>query len=112
MDEILFPDETDPKDEGHEVEFEHTPLNPQHGHPSGMSASKYVTITFDRFVTLVANHSFADVVEANQDEEVIISTNLLTDLANARRFSPNPKPYLMILAGLAFGIFVGYLLFQ
>lgn len=82
------------------------------GHPSGVSASDFVKITFDRFVTLVANHSFSDVVENNRNEEVIISTNLLTDLANSRRFVPSTRVPLMILGGIVVGILFGYFLFN
>lgn len=115
MDDIIFPDEGHSTHEEEELHFEQTPITeprPHHGeHPSGVNPSNYVSITFDRFVTLVANHSFMEVVEANKDEEVIITTNLLTDLANARRFMPAAKSPLMIVGGLLAGILLGYLIF-
>lgn len=114
MDDIYLPEEDEMIDD---VAFEKAAVAPSTSnstptHPSGTSPSDYVRITFDRFVALVANHAFLDVVERNKDEEVILSTNLLTDLANARRFAPNPKPYLMVAAGVFGGIFLGYLFFQ
>lgn len=111
MDDIFLPDEDDSNNV--DVEFERTEINPEElvGHPSGVNASDYVKITFDRFVTLVANHSFLEVVERNKDEDVILSTNLLTDLANARRFSPSTRGPLMILGGVVIGILLGYFLF-
>ncbi len=117
MDDIYLPEEDDDLDS---VPFEKVAMGSSQGsahapvatHPSGTSPSDHVRITFDRFVTLVANHAFLDVVERNKDEEVILSTNLLTDLANSRRFAPNPKPYLMVGAGIFAGIFLGYLFFQ
>lgn len=111
MDEIILPDEGEAVAE---VEFERTEIDAtpvDAGHPSGIDASDYVKITFGRFVKLVANHSFVEVVEANKDEEVILTTNLLTDLANARRFAPNTRGPLMILGGLVLGILIGYFLF-
>lgn len=108
MDDIFLPDEED-----EEAAFERTPV--QHIEPeapNGIQASTHVKLTFGRFVTLVANHSFEEVVERNQNEEVILSTNLLTDLANSRRVNPNPKPYLMLLAGALGGIFLSYFLFN
>ena|SRR3989338_7445778 len=110
MDDIFLPDE----DGGAPVEFEKVSVRPEpvkDGHPSGFDASAYVKITFGRFVELVANHSFEDVVERNQGEDVIMSTNLLTDLANARRFSPNTRGPLMVVGGIFLGILLGYFLF-
>lgn len=109
MDDIYFPDEADGQE--HAL-FDKKELTPEPDlHPSGLKASQYVKISFDRFVTLVANHSFLEVVERNKNEDVVISTNLLTDLANARRGAPNTKSSLMIVAGIVVGIFLGYILF-
>lgn len=115
LDDIFLPDEMEntPEDFGFEqkeIEIERPP-EPV-GHPLGVNASNYVKITFDRFVTLVANHSFSDVVEDNKYEEVIISTNLLTDLANSRRFVPSTRVPLMILGGILVGILAGYFIFN
>lgn len=111
MDDITIPDENEADEVS--VEFEKRSLEEEKpSHPSGINASGYVKITFDRFVALVASHSFLDVVERNKQEEVIISTNLLTDLANARRFSPVTRNPLLLIGGLVVGIFLGYLLFQ
>lgn len=110
MDDIFFPDEVD--DSTDEVEFQRASIvPPKDSHPSGIDASGYVKITFGRFVALVANHSFEEVVERNENEDVIMSTNLLTDLANSRRFSPNTKGPLMILGGLLLGVLIGYFIF-
>jgi hypothetical protein len=114
MDDIFLPDETeDSQDEP--VEFRKSEIQPEKvagpGHPAGVDASDYVKLTFGRFVTLVANHSFEDVVERNKDEDVILSTNLLTDLANSRRFSPNTRGPLMVLGGILLGIILGYFVF-
>lgn len=109
MDDITFPDELD--EDVDNVAFEKAPIEGNANHPSGVNASGYIKITFDRFVALVASRSFLEVVERNKDEEVILSTNLLTDLANARRFAPNTKTPLMLLGGVAVGILFGYFLF-
>ena len=77
---------------------------------AAISASSYVKITFDRFVTLVANHSFIEVVEKNKDEEVIISTNLLTDLANARGISPKTRGPILLAVGIGIGALIVYLI--
>ena len=116
MDDIFLPDETEDSS-GVDVQFERASIEHEHvdereqGHPSGVAASDYVKITFGRFVELVANHSFEEVVERNKNEDVVMTTNLLTDLANARRFSPNTRGPLMILGGILLGILFGYFLF-
>lgn len=109
MDDIYLPQEGEPEEP---IEFEKKAIEEEVSPSVSPNASNYVKITFDRFVTLVANHSFLEVVERNKNEEVILSTNLLTDLANARRFSPRTRGPLMVIAGLAFGILLGYFLFQ
>lgn len=112
MDDIYIPDETDEDEEG-QVAFERQSIEDVKGtHPSGLNPSDYVKITFDRFVALVANHSFLDTVERNKNEEIILSTNLLTDLANARRYSPNTRMPLIVMGGIAVGILFGYLIFN
>ncbi|MFT7183882.1 MAG: hypothetical protein ACI9QC_000207 [Oceanicoccus sp.] len=113
LDDIFLPDESPEPMEN--FDFEQTEIElgkPEVVHASGINASDYVKITFDRFVALVANHSFSDVVENNRNEEVIISTNLLTDLANSRRFVPSTKVPLMILGGIVVGILAGYFIFN
>lgn len=104
MDDIYLPDEDD-----QEVEFERKELSPEK--ESELKPSKMVGVSFNRFVLLVANHSFEEVVERNKDEEVIISTNLLTDLANARRAVPQQRGTLLALSGAVLGILIGYFLF-
>ena len=69
-----------------------------------------VAITFGRFVKLVANHSFLDVVERNSKEEVVISTNLLTDLANAHDRGTERKLPVVFLVGIVIGVAVTYFL--
>jgi hypothetical protein len=116
MDDIFLPDESE-DDSFEGAPFQRSEISPraEAGSPpektSALQASDHVKITFDRFVTLVANHSFVDVVERNKDEEVILSTNLLTDLANARRFTPNAKGPILLIAGIVIGILFAYFLF-
>ncbi len=69
-----------------------------------------VKITFGRFVKLVANHSFLDIVERNADQEIIISTNLLTDLANAHDGQNERKLPIVFILGIVIGVAVTYFL--
>lgn len=110
MDDIVLPDEG-----AADVPIHRAPISS----PSGVQvahqeppASPLVKVTFGRFVNLVANHSFSDVVAENEDEEIIISANLLTDLANSRRFVPNTKEPLLLIGGVLLGIFLAYFIFS
>ncbi len=69
-----------------------------------------VKITFARFVQLVANHSFIDMVDKNADQPVIVSGNLLADLANAHDRSSGRRLPLMFVGGLVIGIAITYLI--
>lgn len=108
MDDMFIPDEAD--GEQHEALFQKKEIEPE-PRAAVEEASDYIQITFDRFVTLVANHSFLEVVEQNKDQKVIISANLLTDLANARRYAPHPRGTLLATAGIVLGVLLGYFLF-
>jgi hypothetical protein len=70
-----------------------------------VSAADKVKVKFDKFITLVATHTYEDILKKNADEDVIISTNLLTDLANAHDDSSGSSKKVPILFGL--GILIG-----
>lgn len=120
MDDIKFPDEGDGNeeeevmqeldpDEG-ELEEEFADLEELSEDAGPDQPANRVAITFGRFVKLVANHSFLDVVERNSNEEVVISTNLLTDLANAHDRGTERKLPIVFLVGIVLGIVVTYVL--
>ncbi|KKT18889.1 MAG: hypothetical protein UW03_C0028G0005 [Candidatus Peregrinibacteria bacterium GW2011_GWA2_43_8] len=116
MDDIKFPSENQDdnlsEDEvvDKEGESDLDNLEEEVKHGSSSEPASKVKITFGRFVSLVANHSFLDIVEKNSDEEVIISTNLLTDLANAHDGQTERKLPVVFVLGLIVGIGLTYLL--
>lgn len=73
-------------------------------------ANDWVRIQFGRFVQLVANHSFIDIVDKNAEEEVIISSNLLTDLANASDRGREKRMPMIFVAGIVIGIVLTYII--
>lgn len=73
-------------------------------------ANDWIRIQFGRFVQLVANHGFLDIVDKNAEEEIIISSNLLTDLANANDRSREKRMPMIFIAGLVIGILLTYIL--
>lgn len=113
MDDIYIPDESEDDNEDSagfkKTEIQNEPSGADH--PSGVKASPYIKITFERFVSLVAKHSFEDVIERNKDEDIILSTNLLTDLANANSVVPKMKGPILLIGGAVLGAILTYLLF-
>lgn len=71
-----------------------------------------IKVKFSKFVTLVANHDFTDVVNANPDEEIIISSNLLTELASGADRKGEKKIPLVFVIGIAIGVVLTYILFS
>jgi hypothetical protein len=73
---------------------------------------KKVKVKFGNFVELVANHNFENVVEKNQDEEVIVSSDVLTDLANAHEQEEERRIPAIFIIGVLLGIVVTYILLK
>lgn len=74
-----------------------------------------VKVKFDKFITLVATHTYEDILKKNADEDVIISTNLLTDLANAHSDDGGgiaKKIPLIFVGGLVIGLIVAWLMMK
>ncbi|PJC37106.1 hypothetical protein CO046_02320 [Candidatus Peregrinibacteria bacterium CG_4_9_14_0_2_um_filter_53_11] len=73
-----------------------------------------VKVKFQKFVQLVATHDFADVMSRYADEDIVLSTNLLTDLANAHEeveLHGNKIP-LWIVIGVLIGVVLTYLIIR
>lgn len=73
-----------------------------------------VRVKFENFVQLVATHDFEEVMKKHGDEDVIMTTNLLADLANAHEEAENPgkKIPIYIVVGILIGVVVTYLLIR
>jgi len=81
--------------------------------PAGGGASDRVKVKFDKFITLVATHTYENVLRKNADEDVVISTNLLTDLANAHEEPKGDKKVVVIFAvGISIGIILTWLILR
>lgn len=74
-----------------------------------------VKVNFEKFVQLVATHDFEEVMKAHAHEDIILSTNLLTDLANAHEDEEpeqtNRTPVIFIV-GILLGVIVTYLIIR
>lgn len=70
----------------------------------------FVRVKFAKFVQLVSTRDCADVVNANLDEDVVMSSNLLTELAGTHDEREEKKIPLVFLVGLAIGVVLTYIL--
>lgn len=117
MHDIRIPDSGGSK----KPEFEVTPMSaaeakapePEAKAPwraSGEPGEK-VRVRFEKFVQLVATHDFEDVMKRHADEDIILSTNLLTDLANAHEEEQGEgkKLPIIFIIGIIIGVIVTYL---
>jgi hypothetical protein len=71
-----------------------------------------IKVKFGKFVHLVANHDFADVIEAHADDEIVMSSNLLTDLAGASDKKEERKIPLVLMVGIIIGGVLTYIFFS
>lgn len=78
--------------------------------PDSTEPKDYIKVKFDKFVQLVASRDFLSVLEQNRDEEIVMSSNLLTELAGAVEEKSEKKTPVIFLVGLAIGVVITYLL--
>lgn len=75
-------------------------------------AGDAIKVKFANFVQLVATHNYEDIVEKNKEEDIIVSSNLLTDLANAHEQDEEKRIPAIFIIGVVIGIVVTYILFK
>lgn len=71
-----------------------------------------VKVKFDKFVNLVASHAYEEVFDQHIDEDIIVSTDLLTDLANAHEEKSDRKMPMIFLVGIILGVGLTWLLLK
>lgn len=73
-----------------------------------------VKVKFDKFVQLVATHNFEEVLKNHSNEDIIMNSNLLMDLASAHEDeTEDPKKQPMLIGvGVVIGVVVAYVLIQ
>lgn len=71
-----------------------------------------IKVKFGSFVQLVANRDMQEAVSANYDQDIILSSNLLTELASARDQREEKKIPLVFLVGIAIGVVLTYIFFS
>lgn len=94
--------------EVHSIEEVATPAE-----SGGGDVGEKVKVRFDKFVQLVATHNFDEILQQNKDEELVMSSNLLMDLANAHEDNgADRKTPTIFVIGLVLGVFFSYILFK
>ena len=71
-----------------------------------------IKVRFGTFVQLVANHDLDEVIEKNADQEIVMSSNLLTELAGSKDEREEKKIPLVFLVGIAIGVVLTYIFFS
>ncbi|MDD3862163.1 MAG: hypothetical protein PHP74_04750 [Candidatus Gracilibacteria bacterium] len=101
-------------DDEAEMEVHRMKASPVHdAEIAEMKTAEKVKVKFDKFATLVATRATPEMVEQCRDEDVIVSTNLLTDLANSGTPEDSGKKIPMIfLIGIVLGIGLTYILLK
>lgn len=106
IDVKILPNEAGQPDAGFEHHHLSEPVDSGSMRKVG-EVSNLVKIKFPNFARLVATHSFEDILERNQNEEIILQADLLADLANAELVEDEKKKrYALILAGVVLGILI------
>ncbi len=72
-----------------------------------------VRVRFDKFVQLVATHNFEEVLKNHAEEDIVMNSNLLMDLASAHEdVDDSKKQSMMIGAGILIGLVVAMVLIK
>jgi hypothetical protein len=77
-----------------------------------------ISVKFPKFIQLIATHDFEEVIEKHKNEEVIISSDLLVDLAGSSTFNDDAPDnrfsfiFLGVILGLTFGAIIFLLLLK
>lgn len=71
-----------------------------------------IKVKFGTFVQLVASRDVMEVIEAHKDQEIIMSSNLLTELASTSDSREEKKIPIVFLVGIAIGVVLTYIFFS
>lgn len=71
-----------------------------------------VLIKFPKFVHMIVMHDFEDVMEKHADEDIVISTDLLVDLANAHDEAETAVPWGHLVAAVLLGVVITVIVMQ
>lgn len=81
-------------------------------HASVENAHDKVRVKFGKFVNLVLNQEFEDIFHRHMETEIIMDSDLLTDLASAQDRKKDRKLPLIFLGGIVLGIAVAWFILK
>lgn len=87
-----------------------SPLDGERVEKEKPEPTELIKVKFEKFVQLVATKDFIEVLERNRDEDLVMSSNLLTELASATEEKSERKTPVIFIVGLAIGVIITYLL--
>ncbi len=83
------------------------------GEMAAMKPYDKVKIKFDKFVNLIATHAYEEIFEKHLDEDIIVSTDLLADLANAHEEKEGSKKIpIFFFFGILLGVAIAWMLLR
>lgn len=88
------------------------PVSPDNLEEHFVNSTNKVKIKFEKFVNLVATHAYEEIFDLHRDEEIIISSDLLADLANAHEEKEDKKMPLIFVLGIGLGIGLTWILLR
>lgn len=75
-------------------------------------ASNKVKVKFDKFVNLIMTHDCGEILDRHVDEEIVMTTDLLADLANCPEERTEKKGSAIFVGGIVLGLIVSWLIFK
>lgn len=76
------------------------------------SAKELIKVRFGTFVNLIANRQLEDVFDSNAEQQIIMNSNLLTELASSKDRREDKKIPLVFVVGIVIGIVLTYIFFS
>ncbi|MDX9970860.1 MAG: hypothetical protein RBS56_03045 [Candidatus Gracilibacteria bacterium] len=94
-----------------------TPVDLEDFSMGSVKSTNMVRVRFDKFITLLSKYDFESALSKFTTQEIIITTDLLADLANPpelEEVSEEPKkfPYMILVGGVIVGILISWLIFK
>jgi hypothetical protein len=82
-------------------------------HTLKVSKEGQILVKFPKFVQLIATHEFEEIIEKHKNEDVIITSDLLVDLAGSTPMHEEPQDYRFswMFLGLVLGVSVAAIVF-
>ncbi|PKL37004.1 hypothetical protein CVV38_03915 [Candidatus Peregrinibacteria bacterium HGW-Peregrinibacteria-1] len=79
---------------------------------SFLKANDKVRVKFDKFVALIMTHDCDQIIDRHMDDEIVMSTDLLADLANCHEERDEKKGSMLFVVGVVIGVVVTWLIFK